>query len=431
MENNSNRRILIAVGFVLFIVIIILVWYFFYAKPIIAPSLNQTNNPLATRTFPPRFQFLNWGNDIVSTSTTEVTSPLAKPLVQVWNKPATGQTFTVDQILKEISATSTSGTTTIEIKKTIRATSSVLVFIDRTTGYVYGYPIETGVIYQISNTVIPGVYDATFFDNGKRVIIRYIDQEKNKVVGLIANVPRVQQDGVALPLEKIEYLSSQVISVTVNKVRDEASYVVGTTNGSAIYTVSSSQNPRLVSSSPFKEWDISYGGDTLYATTKPSAYIEGGVFSVPLFQAELAEKTGLMSTPNEGGVLLNSMWSKNGLTTFFSNNGTIRVLPFSTIASKCSWGSRSLLICAVPRAIPKTTEGLPDDWFQGRVSFVDDLDIIDSNSGEKYPIYSFTNEEGLFDITDIEISSQNDLFGFINKRDSTLWLLNTNLILEN
>jgi hypothetical protein len=92
MEPNNNRRLLVLVGLVLLFVVVVLVWYFSYAKPIIAPSMNTTNDPVPKRTFPPRFQFLNWGSDTVSTSTTEVTDPLKDPLVKVWDKPATGQT---------------------------------------------------------------------------------------------------------------------------------------------------------------------------------------------------------------------------------------------------------------------------------------------------------------------------------------------------
>ena len=66
----NNRRLLIAVGAVVFFVIIVLVWYFFYAKPLIAPSLSETNNPLPQRTLPARFQFLSWGHDEISNSTT-------------------------------------------------------------------------------------------------------------------------------------------------------------------------------------------------------------------------------------------------------------------------------------------------------------------------------------------------------------------------
>lgn len=428
MESNNNRRILIAIGFVLFFVVIILVWYFFYAKPVIAPTLSNTNNPLPRKTFPARFQFLTWGNNDVSSSTTEVTNPLAKPLTKIWGTPSTGQVFTTIQIFKESISTSTIGTTTIQVKKIIPATSTMLMFVDRTTGYVYGYPVETGKAFQISNSVVPGIYDAYFFDNGKRVIMRYVDQNKNTVVGLIANVPNVTENGTALPLERVQYLSSQVISVAINPTKEEASYVVATEGGSAVYTIGQTRTPQIVASSPFREWNISYGGRKLFVTTKPSAYVEGATLSLPLFQSEVSGKTGLMTTPDMSGLLLNSMWGNSGLVTFLSNNGDIKVLSVATLAPKCVWGIKAFLLCAVPRTLPKTTEGLPDDWFQGRISFNDDLFIIDKNTGNHYTFYNFTDEDGGFDVTGITLSTANDLVSFNKKQDGSLWLLNSNLI---
>lgn len=428
MEMSGNRRLLIAVGAVLFFVIVVLVWYFFYAKPAITPSLGGTNNPLPTSERPPRFQFISkiWNNE-TSTSTTEVSNPLEQPLVKIWDKPATGQTFIVDQVLKEVTASSTDASSTVLIKKTVRATSTILLFTDKITGYIYGHTLETGNTFQVTNTIIPGVHDSYFFDNGKRVIIRYVDQDKNAVVALIATLPPVQEGSEALPLQEVQYLTGEVMSVAVNQEKGSASYVVATNEGSAVYTISP-RGPVLIASSPFREWVLSNGGDSLYVTSKPSAYIEGATFSLPSFEPESSGRTGLMTNPSSDGTFLHSMWSKNGLVTFFSKGGGIGIAPFTTLASKCSWGTGRALVCAIPRLLPKTTEGLPDDWFQGRVLFSDDIYTIDTNTGEKYTLYTFTEKEGDFDITNIAMDSTTHLLGFTKKQDGSLWLLNSNLL---
>lgn len=441
MENNSNRRLLILIGLVIFFVILVLVWYFFYAKPIIAPGLKGPNDPLPVRTLPPRFQFLNWRDTTRATSTTEVIDPLSKPLIQIWNKPATGQTFIVQQILKEVLSTSTPqvsttttgtstnrGTTTpFLVKKTERATSTIVMFVDRETGYLYGYPIETGIVYQITNSIYPGISDAHIFDNGKRIIMRYPNYDKNTINALVANIPNVSQNGTPLPLENIQSLTGEVTSVAVSSQKDKAAYVVGTSNGSTIYTIAQ-KGPIMVATSPFKEWNVSYGGDSLFVTSKASAYVEGATLSLPFFESEIAEKTGLLSIPSPNNTLLNSMWSKRGLVTFFIDQVGTKILPITTLAQKCAWGSGTYLACAVPRIIPRGTEGLPDDWYQGRISFSDDLFIIDTTLNEKFPLYTFTEEDGIFDVTNITLSKQNDLLTFNKHQDKTLWLLNTNLI---
>lgn len=417
------------VGGVAFFAILVIVWYVFYAKPAMAPSLGGTNNPLPTRTFPARFQFLNWGQDEVSSSTTEFTDPLKMPLVRVWNKPATGQTFITEEILKEILATTTQGTTTIEVKRQVRATTTVLIFVDKITGYIYGYPLETGAIYQISNTIIPGAADAYFFDNGKRVIIRNFDYEKNTVTAVIAKVPNVKPDGSALPLEEMTYLPSKVTAIATNKRGDRASYIVTTDRGSTIYTTTS-LGTSPVASSPFGEWDLSYGGETLYTTTKPSAYVIGVTTKLPSFLIQNGERTGLMSNPSGGGEILSSMWSSKGLLMFLSSFGKDTVLPIKTLASKCSWGTQDFLVCALPRSIPKADEGMPDDWFQGKVTFNDDLYVIDKETGNQYPMYTFSDKEGLYDIINITLNGTNEILSFNRKQDDSLWMLNTNLLIR-
>lgn len=427
MENNSNKRILFAILFVLFFAIVVIIWYFFYAKPVIAPTLNETNNPFPTQKLPPRFQFLTWGQDDTSTTTTEITDPLSVPLVRIWDKPATGQTFITQNVLKEIVSTSTVGTTTVETKKTIRATSTVVLFVDRMTGYVYGYPVETGIPYQISNTIMSGIYDAYFFEGGKKVIMRYIDQDKNKIMGVIATIPSVQDNEMALPLSNIQYISSKVTSVATDSSHTNASYIVATENGSSVYALTA-KGPSLVVSSPFSEWLLSYGGNSLYVTTKASAYVPGVTLRVPSFASEVNEKTGLMSNPGPGGLILSSMWGSQGLATFLSDNGVLRIINAKTLASKCGWGDKKLLVCAVPKLLPRPSEGLPDDWFQGRSSFSDDFYIIETTTGERYPLYTFKNEDGIFDVTNISFSQSNTFLSFNKKQDASLWMLNLNLL---
>jgi hypothetical protein len=429
MENNSNRRLLLAIGLVLLFAIVVIIWYFVYAKPVMHKSLTETNNPFPTESRPPRFQFLNWGQEDTSTTTTEVSDPLSFPLVKVWDKPATGQAFITQNILKDIIATTTLGTSTSQVKKTVRATSTVLIFVDRTTGYVYGFPLLSGKPFQISNTLLPGIYDAYFYEKGTRVMMRYIDQEKNAIVGITAEVPNVQENEMALPLQNVQYINSNITSIASNLKKEKVSYVVTTDSGSNIYTLTKN-GASLLAASPFGSWSLSYGGDTVYITTKPSAYVEGSTFSIPQPKSEVTEKTGLMSTPSLEGPILNSMWGRDGLATFITNNGDIKSASFKTIASKCSWGEKKFLVCAVPRMIPKTTEGLPDDWFQGRVTFNDDFFVIDSVTGDPYSLYTFKTEDGLFDVTNISISEGNEYLGFNKKQDASLWMLNMELIKE-
>jgi hypothetical protein len=63
------------------------------------------------------------------------------------------------------------------------------------------------------------------------------------------------------------------------------------------------------------------------------------------------------------------------------------------------------------------------------VSFDDTFILVDSNTGETSPLFSFDGMNGLpFDVTNIILSEDSSLVSFIRKQDGSLWLLNTNLL---
>lgn len=424
-----NRRLLFAIIFVLLFAVGVIIWFFYYTTPKGAPSLGEPTNPLSLSTLPKRFQFIFQDTtEEETTSTTEVTFQEPQALTEIWNKPATGQTFVEMAVIREADATSTQGTTTISIKKLVRATSTILMFVDRMTGHIYGYNRELGKVYQISNTTIPGIYDAYIFNNGKRIVLRHTDNDKQAIVGILADIPDVDENDQAEPLENITYLPSQVTSIAVNKKGTLLSYLVTGDQGGSIYTITNKETA-LITTTPFKEWKLSYGGDTLFATSKPSAYVEGQTVLIPSFEFIVGQKTGLMSNPSPTGLFLNSMWSSKGLKTFLSSGGNLVVLNTTTLASKCAWGQKDFLICAIPKTLPRGTEGLPDDWFQGRVTFDDSFITIDTTTSTTYPLYIFeTPENKVFDVTSITVSNNNNFIGFNRKQDATLWLLDINRI---
>jgi hypothetical protein len=403
---------------------VITVWYFFYAKPVISPTLGAPNSSILSNILPKGFQFIGEnGQADDTTSTTEVTPPGKQVFSKVWGKGAVGHTFTTREALREIEVPAKTGTSTV--KQMVRVTINVLLFVDKITGYVYGYDLDTGEIFQISNTTLPGVYDAYIFNNGKSVVLRYIDKSRGTVVSAVADIPIVSPGQDAQGLQNMSYLPNGVSSVAVSK-SGKLSYIVPNTGGSSIYTLST-KGSSLIANSTFRDWLLSYGGETLYVTAKPSAYVEGSMFMLPSFNLVEGAKTGLMANPSPEGAFLNSMWSSSGLRTYIKSKGT-SVLSIATLASKCSWGNATFLICAVPQSLPNGSEGLPDDWLQGRVSFSDSLYVIDISSLTSYQLYTFDGAYGTFDVDAISVSPDANLVSLTKKSDGSLWVLNRSLI---
>lgn len=423
----QHRRLLILFALISLFAFGVIVWYFLFSAPKSAPTLDGTVNPLGIRDLPARLGFIFQGNAPDTTTETEVTLPGSEPFSKIWDKPTTGNIFVSRQILKEVVATTTIGTTTSASVRTVRATTTVLMFVDRITGYVYGHDMETHTTYQISNTTLPGVYDAYIWSGGNKILFRYLDTDRKTIISVLADIPNVQAGRDPEPLIGTTLLPKNVSSVAVSASLNELSYLVPNDVGSSMYTISSRGTSRVVDS-PLSEWMLSYGGEQLYATTKPSAYLEGLTVTLPSFTRVVGEKTGLMTTPGRGGVELNSMWSQSGLATFSSNKGTLLPLSVKTIASKCSAVETPYFICGIPTTISERQEGLPDDWLQGRMSFEDTLVVINGATGDSYTLFSFGEKYGPMDVTSIRTGRQSEFISFIRKQDGNLFLLNTSLL---
>ncbi len=428
-----NRRLLLLFVITSLFALGVIVWYFIFSTPKSAPTLGKPNNILNTIPVP-RLSFItnyfsnSSGEDITSgTTTTEVTPITQEILTKIWGKPATGQMFITLPILREIVSTSTlNGTTT----KTVRATSTYFMFVDRTTGYLYRTNTETGETHQITNTTLPGIYDAYIFNGGKRILLRYLDADRSTIIGLLATIPSVSDKGSPEALIQMTNLPKNISSVAVSSSGEKLSYLVPNSLGSSIYTITS-KGQTLTTTSPFSEWNLSYGGEQLYGTTKASAYVEGETVMLPSFTRVVGDKTGLTSTALDNGVLLHSMWSSSGLLTFITSQlGSTKILSEQTLATKCSHLRKSLIVCAVPKILPQNIEGLPDDWYQGRFMFDDTLSLVDisSNQISTHHLYQFSTSLRDMDVTHITPSKEGDMILFTRKQDGSLWLLRVGLI---
>lgn len=425
----EHRRLKILFALIALFAFGVIVWYFLFSKPQEAPTLDKPTNPFSVRDLPARFLFIFQDEKPEGTTETEITLPGKQALVRIWDKPASGNIFVSRQVLREVTSTSTVGTTTVSSTKTVRATSTTLMFVDRTTGYVYGHDLDSGVTYQISNTTVPGVYDAYIFDQGRKVIMRYLSEDRKTIASILGSVPNTTPGNDPEPLIETTYLPKNISSVAISSDKTEVSYVVPSSSGATFYTLSP-KGTTMIGQSPLSEWTVSYGGRQLYATPKASAYLTGSTLSLPSFMPVVSNKTGLVSIPSPSGAILSSMFSQSGLLTFGTMRGTSNITTSRTIASKCAPLYEAYFLCGVPLAIPETLHGQPDDWYQGRVEFNDQLAIINAANGDTTHLYSFDDELGNMDVIRIATHNTGELVSFIRKQDSSLYLLNTNLIGE-
>jgi hypothetical protein len=430
-----DRKLLILFLITLVFGFSVIGWYFFKATNKADPTLAVPTDPFGSAEDVVRgSEFVTGGNNPDGSENTSERIPASERVfAEVWDKPVGGHAFVTREVFIEVFSTSTpaGSTSTVTTSRAVKQTVEYLLFVDRITGYLYGYDPLDGAVFQITNTTTPGIYDAYITKNGTEVYMRSLAEDEITIQTLVATIPSFIKGADAQALTNIRSLQSNVSSFAVSETSNLVSYVVPTSLGSSIYSTNA-KGVTSVSNSPFKEWSVLYGGETPYITTKPSAYLEGNTLSLPNQNFALGNKTGLMTLPHkDGDLFLASMWSRAGLAAFvFSKKtGAQTILDERTLASKCAWGYQTKIICGVPTTIPSTQDGLPDEWFRGSVSFSDNFYLVEGDQGADEVggstlIFALNEQAGQpFDVIKPVVNKNSTSLSFVNKRNGSLWFL--------
>lgn len=438
-----RRSFYIIFAIVLVVAVIIIAWLFFFSNASKGGVVSQNPNPFPESPEGSIFRLPRIFGDEEKDGggSFEITPGEERVLVKIWDKPVAGYIFVERQILEQVASTTISGSTTLPAIEQVRATSSVLFFTDRVTGYIHQYDHKTGRVSQVSNTLVPGVYDATFLSNGRFVVYRTHDEGRGVVVSSLFRIPLTTSSSNPIGLEKLLDLPDNIVSLATNRSGRQLSFVIKTQTGGSLYVMTEDTNNTLdpfpptrttITRLPLYEWDLSYGGDVLYMTPKASAYTPG--YTIEAFSGRrlVSGKTGLVSVASfDEKLVFSSMFAQAGLTSFFTNRttGNTSVTPVKTIASKCVFESFSFFVfCGAPKLIPLKKQGLPDDWYQGTVSFSDSLHRVYPDGGS-YEVINLKEEAGEdIDLLRPVVDSRGSSLVFTNKRNGHLWFVNIGLL---
>ncbi len=163
-------------------------------------------------------------------------------------------------------------------------------------------------------------------------------------------------------------------------------------------------------------------------TTKPSSGIPGYMYTLDTSNKNLSQALGningltTLTSPNTKLVLYGD--DNLSLSIYHTDTKVPQSLGVKTLPEKCAWGSASdIVYCAVPKSVPSGQ--YPDSWYQGEVSFSDQIWKIDVSSGNAKMIADPSTINGGEEIDGIKLAldtEENYLF-FVNKKDSFLWEL--------
>jgi len=308
---------------------------------------------------------------------------------------------------------------------------TALRYLQKQNAHIYDVFTDQKDAVQISDTTIPKIHDALFSPDGKSVILRYLNDATNAIETYSATVPAEPINnifgdlkGIFLP-EDIWWLSLSPDGTKMFALSSFGGGVVGDVSGL------SGDKKVQVFSSAFNEWIPNWASkNTVTLATKASSNIHGYLYAVNTatkktsrIMGNISGLTALMS-PDEKHVLY-AETTATAITMSIYDAGThaSKAVGLNTLPEKCVWSSGGLrAYCAVPKSWPDGS--YPDSWYQGTVSFSDDIWEIDI-SGSLFSLTQLTQGADLssesVDATHLKLDSAEHHLGFINKKDGTLW----------
>jgi hypothetical protein len=434
-ENSSKKIIWIILGIIVFLLIAFGVYYFIFRK-----SADTGTGPQSL-----------FGGLVTSGIETSGSTGGDVEKTPVPGSNLSGGSGTEEEpLFRQLSTIPIAGAIAIE-----RGGKSYVRYVARENGHVFEVDPKTGSSIELTNTLIPRIYEAYWVKGGNSVLLRYLTQDQLSRRDIIKtylthlDLPTENNSGAAVPgaLGSLrgEFLPNDISAVSISPNGTHLFYLEPIAEGVSgkIITLATMATKEIFRNS-FSEWlpQLLDNGNVIL-TTKPSTNVPG--FSYLYNPANktltriIREKNALTTLSERGGsrILYSENLTGNTMLGFYDKQGVSAEegvvshespIPLATLPEKCVWSKNTtLLYCGAFTSTPRAQ--IPDDWYQGVLSFADSFWLIDTNTIEitflADPKKSIQKE---FDVFMPFIGNDEHYFFFTNKKDNTLWemrLVNT------
>ena len=301
-------------------------------------------------------------------------------------------------------------------------------YVNKATGNIFETFADQLNERQFSTTIVPEIYEADFGNNAQSVIMRYLKNEN--IETFVGSLPQEILGGDSANNQvQGTFLPENVSDIAVSPDTINLFYLFNSSEGTVgIMSDSLGNNKTQIFDSPYSEWLSQWPNARMITlTTKPSAAVPGYMYAIdpikPGTSQILGGINGLTTLTSPSGKLV--LYANNNLTLniYSTDSGNSTLLGIKTLPDKCVWNQSSTSIyCAVPKSL--SGGNYPDDWYQGEISFADDIWKIDVATGNG-TLLADPAQIAKEDVDGIQLaldSTEHYLF-FINKKDSYLWEL--------
>jgi hypothetical protein len=306
-------------------------------------------------------------------------------------------------------------------------------YVARADGNIYQTFLDNLAERKFSSTIIPQVYEAAFGNKNSSVLMRYLKNDRRTVESFLGTIPK-EVLGADTESNEIKgvFLSDNITDFSISPDSTKIFYLLNIGDNIVGTTLNFTDSKKTqIFDSPFNEW-LSFwpNATTITLTTKPSYAAQGHMYALNTtnksFIRVLGDIYGLttLTSPDAKFVL----YGNNGLnlSVYDVTKKTSTLLGVRTLPEKCIWSSSILIYCAVPTLV--NPNQYPDDWYQGEVSFTDQiwkLDLVNSTTDIIVDPLTVKGGEAIDGIK-LKLDASGKYLLFVNKKDSLLWELELN-----
>lgn len=410
MNPNPNRKNLIIIFIVVLLVAIAIgiAYYFFFMRG----GAGETVTPPPTLPVGP-------GGEL----------PIIPPGQTV--TPPPGGTNAVVPRLRQITIEPVGGAGIFDITNTDKTKSTIIRYIQRADGNIFETRTDTMAVNRISNKTIPKIYGAIWGSAGDVVITRQLKDDNETIESFAAKL-----SGAASSTERElsgVYLPQKISDLVVSPDKSKMFYFYPAGNGvGGIFANADGSKKTLIFESPLSEWLASFADNkTLILTTKPSAGAAGFTYFLNTngsgtrkIIGNIAGLTILVSSDKKLALYSESVDGSFRTKIYDLVKSRASDFGLQTLPEKCAWSRNepAVVFCAVPETLP--AGDYPDSWYQGRISFGDDIWKINTATDETNRLISpeiFVNKT--IDVINPLLNENEDFLLFMNKIDLTPWVL--------
>lgn len=313
-------------------------------------------------------------------------------------------------------------------------------YIERGLGHIYETQLSTYSKSRIVNETRSRIGEALWGNNGKSVVVRFVDDKEGGTINTrvlnigastISFARGTSTESISTDFLKTEEVFLPDFIPFMAVAEDGADKLFYLEGGSGSITTYKNTGVSKIFSSAFTEWLPQFPNQKLVTlTTRPSATVPGHMFflntGTKAVTKILGNIKGLTTLTSRDGKIVLYSETKEGfpeISAYDVVKNEFHPLYMRTLPEKCVWSFKkpTLVYCAVPQALPNAN--YPDQWYQGLVSFSDELWEIDTKTFVTRKIMTpRTLGAPVLDMTGLAVSSDDSYLIFINKVSSTPWV---------